>query len=338
MSYHERQSRAERRAAERAAKKIPRREFLGLSGRAIAIGGGLLATGGIGLAVRYITEGDPERTKVDNLLREYRTKEAALTPVIERFEQGFTQFSQEVVKLIDTKVTDMQAKRAMLVPFELARINLNNSDKNFYSVRRKELESSRSLSTVGQLRMDNPNYFYYEFLPDTQLAATFTPFSRTFGISASYDPNNKLDNLIAAHELDHVGQDNVDRKQLPAEVYERFANTPMLPGVRSRIVGNYEATAYIHEIEMLNMLTNGAFFNDIAVGNVDGNKYVQLLNAQPGQKRTIEALAEIARHYKASRSTLTQIDGHFLEFIRGIYERQGNEVYHRTPKGFILMR
>lgn len=333
----------ERRPRNRGARRSPsrpllptRREFLGVSLRVAALAGTEIAAAGSAAAMIWFGKLG-EHVAIEQRLQEYEKKHETLESVIARFEQGFERFTGESQKLIDTSGATPEGKSILSKPFELARINKQNQDKNIYRIKIRDITTRRSLSAIITTS-DNPNFFNYDLLPEGQnAAAAYAPLSRTFYISSDYDPDNTLDNLLGLHELVHVAQDNTDRQKMSRRNYEEFFADGERRKIR-KIVAIYEATAFIEEIYMLNLFTQGKFREDVLRGTVDIKTYRQLLKARPDQEGVLTTLVEIASQFYRGRSSLTGIDARFLEYIAGLHRQQGMEVYDRTPVGFVRMR
>lgn len=317
----------ETRASRRRSQDRPdlgRRRLLYL-----IVGGGATATvGGATVAVvRYLME----QAKVDAQIEEYKRAESQMEPFIETFEQGFGRFIEQANELIDKANLTEAEKQGLQIPFEIFKINRENVDRNAYLLRRKSLEQTRS-RTSAQAPIQNANFFFYDFLTSQAgIVASFNHLGRTIKLSSQYDPDNILDNLIAMHELIHVGQDNEDRSTIPYDEYYAFASSNEL-----RTNGLYEATAYINEIFMLNLFTQDQFMRDVmqARGRINPQKYVTTLHARPEQVGTMVLLGEMAYQFYNSRSSLSQIDSSFLAYLNSIYRARGITPYIRTPNGY----
>lgn len=277
---------------------------------------------------------------VDRQLQEYGAKEKELEPVIAKFEEGFARFNDEALRRLAPSGTTPQERSILLNPFEIARINRGNPDRNAYTWRRKHLESIRKLSSV-RTTISNPNFFFFDFQEEgLGVAASFVPSTRTLYITKQYNPNNLLDNSIVMHELIHVAQDNQDREEIPPTVHEAFHSTPGYSGSTVKAIGLYEASAFAAQIYMLNQFTDGEFRSDVLRGEglVDIDKYRERLNARPEQNATIKRLAEVAYQYYTILPSLTGIHEQFLNYITRMYRAQGADIYMRVPGGYAPVR
>lgn len=309
-----------------------RREFLGLS-LPVAIGGGIvLVTGGISGLYYLATNGE---TEIDRVLAQHRKKEEDSEPVIDKAERGFERFAAQAWEKINAVGISPQEQEVLKVPFEIARINRQNANRNINTLRRKELERTRSTAS-SSVMMENANYFYYDLNahPDGA-AAGFNPHQRVMTLSFAYNPDSILDNLIKMHELVHVGQDTNDRATLPAATYGAYLATT---GSRTRAVDIYEASAFSEELFVLNLFTEGQFRTDVTSmqGSIDLDKYLKMLGARTNQRGAIEVLANLGARYYRGKSSLTHLDPDFISYVASAYRQQGADIYSRTPNGFVL--
>lgn len=305
---------------------LGRRRFLYILG-----GGAATAIAGTGtiITIQYLME----QAKVDALIDEYKQKESQMEPLIQKFEQGFGSFMDQVLQLIEKTDLPEDQKKGLQIPFEIFKINKENPDRNTYLFRRKSLEQTRSRAST-QGFTPNANFFFYDFLTSQEdTMASFLPPTRTTYLSPKYDPNNILDNLIAMHEFIHVAQDNEDRQVLPYPIYIAFFSTQPL-----KTNGLYETTAYIKEIYLLNLFTQNQFRQDVtgSQGKIDSRKYLTILHARSEQAGTIELLAQMAYRFYNGRSSLTGIDSNFLSYVNSIHRSKGIIPYMRTPNGYAV--
>lgn len=331
-------TRRQRRAQQRALSKEesvpnPQRRWLVIGGVSTLVAAAL----GIGI---YQSKGG-NRSVVDSdieaKIKEYLSQEQEMEPLVVAFEKGFGQFSQRVVELISHPDTSPESRIILRKPLDVFKINLDNPYRNIHFWKRQDLEINRSFQTREE-QLGNPNFYFYDFKEiEAGSIAGFVPATRTMELSRAYDPNNILDNLIAMHELVHVAQDTLDRSSLPQNTYNAFQHRPA--NSKPRIVGIYEATAFIEEIYTLNLFTGGQFRSDVLSngGTIDVNKYVAILNARPNQARTIDFLSRMAFQFYNSRSSVEGIDVRFLDYINRIHRAQGVDVFDRTPNGFALL-
>lgn len=328
----ERKYRSHSRKSVPRGKEITRREFFGFFGNVVVTVAGTIVFGGG--AAWYVLDHLSQISEVDAKLADYKDKEQKLEPIITRFEKGFQRFSGLVSDKLATANFSAAEKRALAIPFELAEINRRNPDRNVYTFKRRDLEARRTLTSVT-VPLNNPNYFFFGFEPaGSGAVGSFGPTTKTFNISAAYNPDNVLDNLIAFHELVHVAQDNMDRSELPSDKYMAFF-ADAEKRRKLKVVGLYEATAYAEEIALLNLLTDGQFKNEVLGREINLPKYRLLLRSRPEQDGVIAFLGQLAYQFYNSRSSLTGIDGRFVDYINNIYRQNGAEVYDRTPSGFV---
>lgn len=295
------------------------------------------ATLGVGIYQRKQNDQSKQIPEIDARIKEYLDKEKAIDPLIAEFESGFGNFSQKAVKLLSQSETPPETIEILQKPFDVFKINQKNSFRNVYLWRRQDLERSGSLADK-EVAVEDPNFYFYDFQEiDKDHAAAFIPATRTMRLSRLYDPDNILDNLIAMHELVHVAQDNYDRATLQSNIYYAFQRK--LPDAKPKMVGIYEATAFIEEIYMLNLFMGDQFRLDVMSksGQIDIDKYVLLLNARSDQRPIIDFLGRVAFQLYSGQSSVQQIDARFLEYINRLHKQQGIDVYDRTPSGFVLV-
>ncbi len=319
--------------------KRPEKKQSGISRRNLLIGAGAIVGAGVLAALGVRLANEQEKSKaVGDKLAEYNKKEVELDVFLPRFEQGYSEFAKQAKQAITTRIKDPEIVKSLLVPFEIFEINKGNSVRNGYGVKRRDLEKRRSLEGSSELVLENPNFFFYELSGEGDTAGAFGPWSRTLRLKGNYDPKNLLDNTIITHELIHVAQDNQDRTTIPWGVYEPF-HAPLPPGSRQRIIDIYEASAYVEEIEIMNVMTNGQFRELVTAKNEDVTKYRGILNSRAEQDSTVSLLIMVASQYYASPKTTPRgIGADFLEYIRDLHRKAGFEVYTRDAGGYAPVR
>lgn len=114
---------------------------------------------------------------------------------------------------------------------------------------------------------------------------------------------------------------------------------PLPPGSRKRIIDIYEASAYVEELEIINIMTNGQFRDLVTRKVEDMTKYRGILNSRTEQDSTVMLLITIAYAYYASPKTTPRgIGSDFLEYIRDLHRRAGFEVYTKNSGGYAPVR
>ena len=131
------------------------------------------------------------------------------------------------------------------------------------------------------------------------------------------------------HELVHSVQDSEDRKKLPtAEHLRRYLDFYTLgPGQTPRILGFHEQEAYLKEILILDLLTNGQFKKDILEGKKDPDYYTKQFGLRIDQHNVVQNIVEIAFQVFSSDSTVTNIAPSFADYINKLYRSQGYQIY-----------
>lgn len=316
-------------------RSLKRREFLGLSGKTLIAVGGAVALGGGGVV--WLLNQRNNNLGVERVLADYRDKEKQLAPVIANFEQGFHQFSQVLRAKAAAAKVPAHGQRSIENPLELAEINLQNPDRNSYTLKRKDLEA-RGILGASSAYVDNPNFFSFGLLKNQPgIVAGYEPPTKTFYMNPAYDPNNLLDNLVAFHELIHVAQDTQDRQEIPAQNYLAFFEDARKRKV-TKVLALYEATAYMEELFALDLLTDGRFKADVLSRQFSVPTYRSLLKTRPEQDSTVALLGTFGEQLFNGVSNWGVVDARFVNFLKNTYRQQGMEVYERVPSGFVLAR
>lgn len=272
---------------------------------------------------------------IEATLEVYRQKEAELEPLVDRLENGFAKFNEATLPILAASARTPAEVSLILNTFELARINRTNPYRNAYTWRAKELTAPQNLAQ-SKVFPQQRDFFFFDFLEeDTPSTVAYKPLTRTMQISDSYDPENVLDNIHVLHELYMVSFDTVDRVDIPRSEYEAFHAEPVL-----KPIVPYRSYASAAAVYMINLFTNDQFRQDVlnSNGDIDVEKYMELLHARPEQANLISGHARIAFKYYSTNSSLTNVHDDFFNYIADLYRYLGLDVYGRTPHGYVLVR
>lgn len=235
-----------------------------------------------------------------------------LDKVIVEVESSLNNLQKEVSGKL-AKLPDAAEREKLEEAFKLAEINKENPNKNYLRL----LEAQRT-NNSGIFRQDNINYFSYD-IDNSEMAATYLAPMRKVQIRADFDKDNLLDALVLYHEFQHVMHDTLVRSRLDSkEKFEAYlgAYTAKRGKMVVPIIG--EGTAYAHEIEMLDLLLDGALKSNVPVDPVVVQKK---LKATPQQMGTVKLLIALAGQYYGSGSSLKRGLRHsYLDKIASYYD------------------
>jgi len=311
-------------------KLISRREFL----KKLFVAGGVLLGGGIVWQIGSRREEQPRPAtpplSLDSLKRDYQDKELRLNSVLERVDQAFVSLEETLHGKLQSISEEDRA--ALMAPIETYKVNKKNIQRNKYSILISDLEArgEGSLRSPTELHITDLNYFFIQLIEDkTNVAAAFAPISRTVHLNGRFDPNNLLDALVVYHEIEHARQDaqvrmGLDTPQRKLE-YNSFYTTG--PGQRGRIIGAFEQEAYLKEVMVLDLLTDGRLREDAYKGKLDIDFYQQRLNVQQDQREILRFVLDGARIVYTSDTSLKSYAPSFVNFMNQQYKNRDFEIY-----------
>lgn len=317
-----RQRQAARKQAEQNA--ITRREFLRKSVFAV---GSLIGLGIAGAAWQIGSRllESPEKAKgLEGYQEQHKKDETSLAKAIKEIDQA--------MELLE-KQTALQG--ALKTPFDSYNNNRRNPHRNIYTFLLKDLETRGESALVNPavFRLEDPNYFFMRLLEGrVNVAGSFSPSARTMHLGDNVSSQNLFDGLVIYHEVEHARQDFELRRFLTnpglKNRYDSFYSGS--PGDKPRIIVSYEYQAYAKEIEVLNLLTDGALKNDSLAGMPSVENYRRKLNARPDQKEPIDAILQLAPIYYSSGSNIDRYTPEYTQALNKLYIMQGYSLYTLT--------
>lgn len=211
----------------------------------------------------------------------------------------------------------------LFMPFDLVDINKGNPNRNSPRFHRKAAEAG-----TGSVKQDNINYFGYQSggRELKGLAAAYSPPTREMVLAPDFDEDNLLDNLVLYHELRHVTQDTSVRHSISsqAEFQQYVAFYTRKSGNKRRVFVLDEASAYMYEIEALNLLLDGALKEAAKKGvQLDVQQVRAQLNASKNQTGLLNMILEMGYAYYNSGSTDKGITQSFLREMVRTYRKNG---------------
>jgi hypothetical protein len=169
---------------------------------------------------------------------------------------------------------------------------------------------------ISIARQDDINYFGYSAGKKQGFVASYEAPTRIMELAPDFEEDNLLDALVLHHELRHAMQDTQNRTDLHSEDDFRkyLAMYRAQAGENFKIFLIEEASAYMYEIEAMNLLLDG----ELKAAHREGRKIdmagaLLKLKARPDQKGMVEMLADIARIYYGSGSGPRGMTQKYLE-------------------------
>lgn len=287
---------------------------------------------GRGVRAREETAHDVYR----RLLREYSRNEEMMRGLLPRLDRAIHALKKDISgKLQQHQLED---EYGLLDPLTVYEHNKSNPYRNRYAVLRRDLQQRGviAIQEPSGFTIDDVMYFSLALLKDDEgFAAAFEPSGRTLRVSDRFSLSNLLDVVVSYHELDHALQDGQVRKNLRSqeeeESYHRFYSP--IPGTRPRIVGVFEQQAYLKELFVTDLLTDGRFKADMLTGTAQVDDYVQQLRARPSQRGIVEVLIQLGERAFSTGSTPDSIHPDFASLVNTKYRDAGFDIYEIGSSG-----
>lgn len=205
--------------------------------------------------------------------------------LIVKAEQGAKNLENALTPKVEKFIEKESLKSQLLLPFELVRINASNPGKNGPRFHRQGTEKGEDI--VAQR---DPNWFGYKAAHLDNAAAAFEAPFRLMDISPDFDPENLLDVLVFYHELRHAMQDTQTREQIHSEKeFQQYIDFFLKPPVKYPVLE--EASAYLYEIEALNLLLDNQLKESIEKGKILDIQFVaKKLGIKPNDQKRIDLL------------------------------------------------
>lgn len=266
--------------------------------------------------------------------------------LIERMENTFRSMEGKIGTLVEQGIENPALQAQLMLPFQVMKINSHYPNKNvarFY----RQIGSSTQTRYVEK---QHPYQFMYvatDKLP-AGIAAGYDPMTSKMAVSPEWDGENGHDFLVAYHELLHVSQFAVLLRSVQSESQYRTLTSFMdsRDGKRPRILIQYEVAAYACEIEMLNLLLNGAVKKAAENGQMLNVADVQkTLNLDQKDLSSVQAILKLGQIYYSSggmspvdNGTQLAASQEFFEQIVELYKQLGNDIYIGSPIDGTLKR
>lgn len=240
--------------------------------------------------------------------------------LIEVVEKGWIKFEEKVAPFL-VDLVDSDFKNELNSPFKIMKINRENPDKNARRFHEDQLASGNTTAKIG-----NPYWFFIDSNVDLpgNIIAGFDPTAVVMSLSASFDPEDDIDQLVLYHELRHVAQGaNTRMKITSEEEYKKYV--AFLTGAK-RLVINEEASAYAYEIDLLNLLCGGELLNAVKEGR---SVNMEIVNAKikTKNKGILKMLIDLSKLYYPEGVSTGNFNKIFLDMIADTYAKDGAEIY-----------
>lgn len=263
-----------------------------------------------------VSEGKPKKEQVaGSELKNPEEKEALVDDLIVKVEAGADHLKQLLEAKLEL-VKDEKLKHQLMQPFRLVDLNRANPNKNSPRFHRTAMEQG-----LTEVKQENGSWFGYGSRVNIKFAASYGAPNREMGISSEFDPEKVMNLLVLYHELRHVMQDNQLRDGIHSRkdfddyiaVYtKKIDGKPISPVVE-------ESSAYLYEIEALNVLLDGELRAAILDKKpFDLEKARIQLKIQRDDKSSLnmlDLLVEMARSYYLSGSNMNGLHKPFTDKI-----------------------
>lgn len=194
--------------------------------------------------------------------REPADAERELQELIERVENGFLAFVGAARAKIQEHIADDRLITLLDIPFQIAELNLQNSQRNMLTFRRTNQplppEVEHPMFDVFELHQGNEFLYGIDDSRSVWRPSGYTFPERTLYLPRNIDTSSTLDMLSIYHELVHAGQDNAIRSLINDERtltgYILFQMQQQ--GEREKTWIDNEWIAYAFELEVLNALAD----------------------------------------------------------------------------------
>lgn len=288
---------------------------------AIGVGGGAYLLSGNNVEDTSSTTETAKSAAKATTPRSYRNEDEVMTDkLIEHVEAGADNLGKKLRDKFDKLPNTLNAEQLFL-PFDLVNINKGNPNRNYPRFHRKATEAG-----IGSAKNANINYFGYRIGgPELRgFAAAYSPPSREMILAPDFDADNLFDSLVLYHELRHVMQDTAVRDSISsdAELRQYLAFHDRKPGQKNRVFVMDEASAYMFEIEALNLLLDGALKDAAKKGvQLDAEQIRTQLNASKNQTALLGLIMEMGYSYYNSGSSDKGITQSFLREMVRMYRK-----------------
>ncbi len=319
------------RQLEEKRKRNSRRAFI----RNVLIVGGIVVAGrtaGVSLLVGNNREDDNKLT----------AEKAKIDATIRKLDNGMDRLEEMVSEKLIGPLSSQQA--LLLRPFQLYRANKNNVRRN-KKVLEIEVEATRvargSNEASSPYQIEDSSYFFIDIYDKSIKAeAAYAPADKTLYANESFSPSRLFDLLVLYHEMFHALQDTDIRRTFQSQVeidrYLDFFDKD--PDDKHKIVGLAEQQAYLAEIMVLNLLTDGELERDVTPGVTDElvTSYANQLGVGEFGEPGVKFLLDAANAIYTTGTTMLDIKPGYANFIDNEYRELGWDIYGLTDTGELI--
>lgn len=251
-----------------------------------------------------------------------------------RYEDLLFEWEQRLAPQIN-EIADTAFKNNLNAPFEIARANRETNPYRhiaLYDEKRKEGKVTQSPLRF-LIEEGHSDTFFYDFLEDEKVGATFLPPIKLMLLHNSSHLNAR-DMLTLYHELHHVQQETDLWRHIKTEADLQRYHQALLDlnalekGSGSLIID--ELWAYAYQIEVLDLMMQGRLSEGVLRGEPLSTVIVmQELNARPNQYGATDLLNQFAGVYFLESGAK---DGKFSDrYVRAVAR------HYRDDLGFRLL-
>lgn len=336
-TYHEKKS---RKAIEKGAQASHTRNIrrvgvvaaLAVSGVLIGLGISKMDVVGSALAgTNTNVTPTPNAEQYSQALSRAKADVEVNSNLISRVDQGMN----NLYTVLLSKATTPSQIGELSEPIIFYKANTANPDRNSSQAILQDLER-RGPAAVNQPQLVIPNNDSFFYIAPFRRAnsvhanfeAAFSILSKTLEINQNFDPENLYDDLIAYHESEHARGDAILRKTLrnQGKLDSYIFDLSRLSG--NSIIGFYsESDAFLKQIALLDLISNGQLTRDLQTSIPPTNKYATLLHTRPEQNKSLTDLLGVAWMAKQTGAKPGGQNFSFAESINQNYASDGFDIY-----------
>lgn len=263
---------------EKQADSPSRRSFLKLG-----LVAGITVLGGGAAALLRGRTSEPHSQEASTTVEDRLQELAALSERLKAPYAVAKSHMEKFLHVVEQANISKEMAHRLIEPLAFFVVNEENQYRDLYQLQMQDIRKrgQDSLTTATEVMLEKGAYFSMSLKQpqDTDsrfYLAAFSSYTRDLVISEQLAPDSTIDGLAVYHELVHAAQDYHLREKLKSkddfEVYKMVS----LAKIDGRPVFNIadEQDAYLRQIELFNVITDGAFKRDCLSGMVKEADYI----------------------------------------------------------------
>ncbi|OGK30323.1 hypothetical protein A3D08_03610 [Candidatus Roizmanbacteria bacterium RIFCSPHIGHO2_02_FULL_43_11] len=286
----------------------------------------------------YLADQASKREK--QKLAQYSDREKTTAGVIDELDRSTAALKTSIQ---NNTLYSAEITKKLLAPLELYERNRDqNPKRNKATQKREHYEEGREdASSIGSFDITNPEAFSIDVDDELSpaLVAEYLSTDFTLVVRSDIDQESRLDTSISYHEIVHAYQDYRLKSRVASGDSQAMRTYMSLREKTAdsdeRLIISNEEEAYIMQMYVLNILSQGRLEQEARSGTLTADSYMDLFHVQPSERSMLDFFLAVADAMYDSSTTIDTVSPIFRQYMVDHHRRAGRVPYDITPSGDI---